>query len=664
MPEKNALPVAEISDTATHNAAVDPAAKSTEVMRESPSLPEYNSPSSLVRQLQGLRTRMARVETTYADRIERVWADRKASARNLLQYVSLRQQDLRSLQENLLRRGLSSLGRCEANVHATLNEVIHVLQQIEGQCGTAEEPAEVDFERGRELLNQSTRRLFGGRPSQGGAHIMVTMPSEAAHDRTLVSDLVAHGMDCMRVNCAHDDPAAWQRMIENLRRACREQQRECKVLMDLCGPKLRTGPIEAGPAVLKWRPRRDALGRVIAPARIWFHDEDAAATAPLPADASIPVVGKWLIELRPGDVVRLKDARSRARRIRIVERGPGGTWGESDQTAFVTPDTELRHDRKGKSQREPGRIGAIVPTEGYLALRRGDPLLLCDEHKIGAPALYDEHGQLVRPSMIGCTLPSVFRDLKRGERVLFDDGKITARVDAVHANYIELEVIHAGPNGTRLRADKGINLPDTDLHLDALTDKDLQDIAFVVEHADMVGYSFVRREEDVEQLQRELARLGNPDMPIVLKIENRQAFERLPSLLMAALRSPASGVMIARGDLAVELGWQRLAEVQEEILWMCEAAHMPVVWATQVLESLAKTGIPSRAEITDAAMGVRAECVMLNKGPYITEAVRVLSDILRRMKDHHAKKRQILRRLRLADDLLPISAEDETGHRV
>ena len=266
--------------------------------------------------------------------------------------------------------------------------------------------------------------------------------------------------------------------------------------------------------------------------------------------------------------------------------------------------------------------------------------------------------------MIGCTLPSVFRDLKQGERVLFDDGKITARVDAVHANYIELEVIHAGHNGTRLRADKGINLPDTDLHLDALTDKDLQDIAFVVEHADIVGYSFVRREEDVEQLQRELAHLGNPDMPIVLKIENRQAFERLPSLLIAALRSPASGVMIARGDLAVELGWQRLAEVQEEILWMCEAAHMPVVWATQVLESLAKTGIPSRAEITDAAMGVRAECVMLNKGPYITEAVRVLSDILRRMKDHHAKKRQILRRLRLADDLLPISAEDETGHRV
>jgi pyruvate kinase len=117
--------------------------------------------------------------------------------------------------------------------------------------------------------------------------------------------------------------------------------------------------------------------------------------------------------------------------------------------------------------------------------------------------------------------------------------------------------------------------------------------------------------------------------------------------------------MIARGDLAVELGWQRLAEVQEEILWMCEAAHMPVIWATQVLENLTKTGIPSRAEITDAAMGVRAECVMLNKGPHILDAMRVLSDILRRMKDHQIKKRPLLRRLHLADELMPRASDAE-----
>jgi pyruvate kinase len=137
-------------------------------------------------------------------------------------------------------------------------------------------------------------------------------------------------------------------------------------------------------------------------------------------------------------------------------------------------------------------------------------------------------------------------------------------------------------------------------------------------------------------------------MAIILKIETRQGFANLPRILLAAMRTRAVGVMIARGDLAIECGYQRLAEVQEEILWICEAAHLPVIWATQVLESLAKSGIPSRSEITDAAMGERAECVMLNKGPYIVEAVRTLEDILRRMQSHQDKKRSMLRKLRLA----------------
>ena len=94
--------------------------------------------------------------------------------------------------------------------------------------------------------------------------------------------------------------------------------------------------------------------------------------------------------------------------------------------------------------------------------------------------------------------------------------------------------------------------------------------------------------------------------------------------------------MVARGNLAIEVGFDRMAEVQEEILWLSEAAHMPVTWATQVLETLAKTGIPSRAEVTDAAMGERAECVMLNKGEHILDAVRFLDDILHRScKTHH-----------------------------
>jgi pyruvate kinase len=259
----------------------------------------------------------------------------------------------------------------------------------------------------------------------------------------------------------------------------------------------------------------------------------------------------------------------------------------------------------------------------------------------------------VRPASIGITLPDVLRDLRPGEPVLFDDGRISAVVEEVHADHAVLTITEAGLDGARLRADQGLNLPETNLSCSALGPRDLRDLAFVVAHADVVGCSFVRSVEDVRRLQDQLGHLGRPDMPIVLKIETRQAFEQLPRLLLAAMKGAVAGVMIARGDLAVECGFRRLAEVQEEILWMCEAAHMPVVWATQVLEQLAKLGMPSRAEISDAAMSVRAECVMLNKGPHILEALRTLDDILRRMSDHRHKKRALLRRLRLADDLSP-----------
>jgi pyruvate kinase len=250
-------------------------------------------------------------------------------------------------------------------------------------------------------------------------------------------------------------------------------------------------------------------------------------------------------------------------------------------------------------------------------------------------------------------LPEIFADVQPGERIWFDDGKIGGVIKSVTPpDQIEIEITQASAGGAQLRGDKGINLPDTRLRLSALTAKDLEDLAFVARNADMVGFSFVKSAADVAELQGRLGELGGERLGIVLKIETTKAFEELPNLLLTAMRSPRVGVMIARGDLAVECGYERLAELQEEILWICEAAHLPVIWATQVLEHLAKEGLPSRAEITDAAMGVRAECVMLNKGPHIVTAVRVLGDILHRMQDHLSKKRSMLRQLKLAERFL------------
>jgi pyruvate kinase len=248
-------------------------------------------------------------------------------------------------------------------------------------------------------------------------------------------------------------------------------------------------------------------------------------------------------------------------------------------------------------------------------------------------------------------MPEAFVHVRPGEIIRLDDGKIEGVIRSVTSEEMRVEITLAKPGGTKLRTDKGINFPESRLRVAAVTDKDLADLDFVVQHADLVGMSFVNDPEDVLMLQEELQRRGGNRLGIMLKIETKRGFRQLPWLLLAAMRSYPVGVMIARGDLAVECGWERLAEVQEEILWLCEAAHVPVIWATQVLESLAKKGLPSRAEITDAAMAVRAECVMLNKGPYITRALTTLDHILRRMQEHQSKKTARLRNLTLAGDL-------------
>ncbi|NWH05083.1 pyruvate kinase [Desulfobacter latus] len=302
--------------------------------------------------------------------------------------------------------------------------------------------------------------------------------------------------------------------------------------------------------------------------------------------------------------------------------------------------------------RELSRIRSeMLKKEAAYAEHFGDLLTVTNTDIPGRPAGYNNQGKLLTGPSIGCTLPEIFKDVQMGHRILFDDGKIAGVVVKTTETHLVAEITRAQEQGDHLRSDKGINLPDTELHLPALTAKDIEDLEFVARHADIVNYSFVRRKEDLDLLAQELRRLNRTDIGIVLKIENRQAFDNLPILLAMALRSPASGVMIARGDLAVECGWERLAEVQEEILWMCEAAHMPVIWATQVLEGLAKRGLPSRAEISDAAMGARAECVMLNKGPNIIGTVRCLRDILSRMHVHQMKKRAMFRRLKMVDGL-------------
>jgi pyruvate kinase len=587
-------------------------------------------PQQLIEQLNALRSEMLQLEASGMVESAGIHAEHRASAANLIHYLALRRHDIRKLQAQLASLGLSSLGRNEPHVIGGLHAVMNVLNQL---AGSAEPSLDLPngaptIGEGAALLEKNSEVLLGPPPAGRTVRIMVTMPSEAATDYDLVRDLVLHGMDCMRINCAHDGPEAWSGMVRNLRRAEKETGRPCKISMDLAGPKLRTGPVEHGPAVLKYRPKRDDFGRVVSPARIWLTPGAQPEHAPAKADASIPVPAEWLARIKPGDRVRFTDARGASRSLTITGIDGDSRWAESSRTAYIVPGLALElHPRTGrriaKSQRLAS-VGAIPPKPQTLRVSVGDTLVLTRSLDPGQPAKYDKKKQLISPARIGVTLPEFFDCVRPGGPISLDDGKMGGIIRTVAPEKVTVEITHARPTGEKLGAEKGINVPDSQLNLSSLTKDDLKALPFVVKNADIVGYSFVRKEADVRELQARLADLGGENL------------------------GRAVGVMIARGDLAIECGYQRLAEVQEEILWICEAAHMPVIWATQVLESLAKTGVPSRSEITDAAMGERAECVMLNKGPYIVTAVRILDDILRRMQSHQEKKRSMLRKLHVA----------------
>jgi pyruvate kinase len=597
----------------------------------------------LIPALRALHDRALGVEAAHAREVEAAHPSFRDSARNLLHYLGLRQVDLRQTQKDLALLGLSRLGRSEAYALSNLEAVLAACASLAGQNELAlPRQAPVDAATGAMRLAEHTRELLGTPAGKRSTRIMVTMPSAAADDPRLIADLLAAGMDVMRINCAHDGADAWLRMIDNLRRAQAKSGRPCKVYADLAGPKLRTGPLEPVGRLLSFGPKRDLRGGVTEPARLLVvpRGGEANCGAGVPV---IPVDAKLLQKASPGDLLMLQDCRGDYRPVTLGGRDAEGVVASAERRIYLEQDARCRLERDGRVIAR-GSVGPLPEVVLPLVLRPGDMLELTPPGTLGEAAQQNRKGHL-RPARMPCSLAEAFGAVREGERVWFDDGKIGGIVRESSAQAITVEITQARGKGAKLRPEKGINFPDSELPVPALTPDDLSDLAAMAPHVDIVGLSFVRRPQDVLALQERLRELDAGHVGTVLKIETRQAFESLPRLLLAAMRSPPVGVMVARGDLAVEVGFERLAELQEEILWLAEAAHVPVIWATQVLESMANSGIPSRAEVSDAAMSVRAECVMLNKGPYIAETVAFLNAVLERMGTHTAKRRPMLRRL-------------------
>lgn len=573
------------------------------------------------------------------------------SAYNLAHYLAMRQFDLRHLQDRLAQAGLSSLGRAEASVLSTFDAIIDLLRRATDKNYRIGEknPNESGFTRGHQLLEQRTIELFGPFREHGKAHVMVTLDTDASWNYTLVNNLVLKGMTSARINCAHDDPTIWQAMINNVRRAETETGYPCRIFMDLAGHKIRTGTIALESPVYHLKVKKDRNGKVV-----------ASGFLILTADPSNPSSDNSLFritipnelhkKLAAGMTLRFFDNQQKQRDLKIENALSSTEWLVScDKSAYIKSgckiDLYTPEQLHSKNLIDSFNLGKFEGQPLDIRVMKDDLLLLTSENTPGRPAEYSDSGVLVRPAHIGCTLSSAIEKLKIGQPVWIDDGKLGAVVEDITAHGALLRINVAKPAGVRIQSDKGINFPETELDLPSLSKKDLNDLDFICAHADMVGFSFVETLADMENLMSELVQRNASELPIIAKIETNRAVKNLPDIILGTIGRHNLGIMIARGDLAVELGSARLAEVQEELLWLCEAAHIPVIWATQVLESIAKKGVRSRPEFTDAAMAVRAECVMLNKGPYILDAMEALVNVMIRMQEHQRKKFSRLRAL-------------------
>lgn len=569
------------------------------------------------------------------------------SALNLAHYLAFRRYDLRELQIRLASHGLSSLGRAEASVMPTLESVILLLCRAISVAPPFAFPATTLDSKGDDILTANTLALFGDDHAGHISHVMVTMDSAVACSPQHIRSLLSHGMTCARINCAHDDASIWAQMVNAIRLVEADTGKTCKILFDLAGHKIRTGEIQKGPEILRLKVRKDSVGKFIQPGKLILCLEEHTQ---LIAEADdIPRVGaseKLLKQLAEGQILSLLDTRKKHRQLLVEQRIDPQQWLlTTTKTIYLPSHCKVHLNEATDAESATFELGPVASTTLAIKVFKGDLILLSNDSNVGKPAVYDKNGQMLEPAKLSCTLRAITERLEVGHSVWIDDGKIGAVVVNIDMQGAWLRVTHAKTNGGLIRSDKGMNFPDTVLDLPALSNKDLDDLDFICRHADLIGFSFVESIADIELLMEQLQQYSALHLPIIAKIETNRAVKNLPDIILGSMGRHALGIMIARGDLSVELGSARLTEIQEEIMWLCEAAHIPVIWATQVLETIAKKGGRSRAEFTDAGMATRAECVMLNKGPYILDALNALIDVMTLMKEHQHKKFSRLRAL-------------------
>lgn len=232
------------------------------------------------------------------------------------------------------------------------------------------------------------------------------------------------------------------------------------------------------------------------------------------------------------------------------------------------------------------------------------------------------------------TYEGLFNDINVGDAIKIDDGKL--RLDVIAKDYEKQEIVTKAFNTHIIKDRKGVNIPNARLHLPALSDIDKRDLDFGCNNGiDLIAASFVRNKKGVEEIKTYLTGIGHPDVPVIAKIENEEGVTNIQEILEVA-----DGVMVARGDLGVEIPPEMVPIIQRKIIYEARKAGKPVITATQMLDSMQSNPLPTRAEVSDVATAIResSDAIMLSgetaSGLYPIEAASMQTSIARTMEDY------------------------------
>ena len=567
---------------------------------------EYQKLDSIRKELFTITVNSDKLIGDYKESLREVRPLHLRSAQNLLRYLAFRKTDTHSLQKVLNSLGISRLSSAEGHVMASLKSIDNILSHFYSELHTEIPENVVGIRESLDLLHRNTRNLFGKARGRSNKHIMVTLSDNIIQDSEAFNDLIRQGMSTVRLNCSTGRINEWKKISDRIRISEQLTKSSCHICMDLEGPKIRIGKIKETPTKLKINKKKSLDGSIRKPGTLILSDHLGEFSN---KGNFIQVSVKLLSMIKMNQKLFVTDHRGKVHNLNIIKlKGRIISLNTCDKLTLSNSSKFLIKNNSESTNVYEEVVSLKKNKAPKLTLSVGDHLIIEKKNRRGENAVYTSQGQLISKAHVHCPEKRFFENVKTNDKLIFDDGNFEGKITSCNGDEIDCLITFSKKKNVKIKSYCGVSIPGKTIFRKALSSRDYHHLEHISSYADIISLSFVRNKNDVLELIDYLNKHKMSLKGIILKIENLQGFKNLPNIILTAMQHDRIGIMIARGDLAIECGWEKLAKIQEEILRLCEAAHIPVIWATQVMESAAKMGRPSRAEITDATVAQRADC--------------------------------------------------------